>query len=255
MMRIIFEDNDMLVLDKPSGLVVNRSGTTDKETLQDRLSSYFHLGNSLGVGERAGIVHRLDRETSGLMVVAKNGEGFLNLQAQFKNREIQKEYVALVHDVMNEKDGVINEPIGRIGGFGKFGIVTGGRESVTAFTKAADYQIKDDVFKQNATDYNKNRTRYLKSHAEKYSLLSLYPKTGRTHQIRVHLKSLNHPLVSDLIYGPRKLVDFDLKWCKRLFLHAKAISITHPKTGENLFFESALPEDLTVALDNLNLIA
>ncbi len=251
-MRIVFEDLDLLVLDKPPGLVVNKSVTTQEKTLQDVLSEYFALSKgNLGIGERAGIVHRLDRETSGLMVVAKNEEAFTNLQAQFKSREIQKEYIALVHGVVKDKQGIIEAPIGRVGGFGKFGIVPGGRESVTVFELRQNYQIRDDIFEKITTDFNKNRTRYLMAHSKKYSLVNLYPKTGRTHQIRVHLKSLNHPIVSDLIYGPKKLVDCDLKWCQRLFLHARAISFNHPKTRERAFFESALPEDLGQALECL----
>lgn len=249
--NIIFEDNSILVLDKPAGLVVNKSETIKEETLQDQISKYFHLGSDLGIGDRAGIVHRLDRETSGLMVVAKTQESFENLQGQFKEREMAKEYVALVHGKFEKDEGLIDAPIGRVGGFGRFGIVSGGRESKTAYQVESRLKIEEETFSKLLADENKNRKAYFTNHAREYTYVTLFPKTGRTHQIRVHLKSLGHPLVSDLIYGPSKLLKFDLLWCQRLFLHAKSLEFTHPVTGKRIFFESELPDDLKEALLNL----
>lgn len=253
-LNIIFEDDSILVLEKPVGVVVNRAETTEGETLQDQLSGYFNLGDRLGIGDRAGIVHRLDRETSGLMVVAKTKAAFENLQAQFKNREIVKEYIALVHGEIKE-EGVIDRPIVRIGKFGKFGIANrdnlGVREAKTEYSVSAKYQINPDVFLRFSEVENKNRINYLKNHARDYTLLLLRPKTGRTHQLRVHLKSIGHPIVSDLIYAPAKLLKFDLNWCPRLFLHAKYLEFKHPASVKRFSFESGLPNDLKDAMLNL----
>lgn len=247
--NIVYEDEGILILDKPAGLVVNRSETLKEGTLQDQLGDYFSLGKSLGIGDRAGIVHRLDRETSGLMVVAKTEKAFSNMQAQFKSREVQKEYIALVHGHLKE-DVVINAPIGRVGSFGKFGVVYGGREAMTDLELIKRYQLKE-LDSIELDQWSKPRLRYIKNHGQFYSLVSAFPKTGRTHQIRVHLKHIGHPVVTDLIYGPSKLLKFDLMWCPRLFLHAKTIEFTHPVTGKRVFFDSDLPKDLKDAMLNL----
>lgn len=252
-LNIVFEDDQILILDKQAGLVVNRSETIKEKTLQDLLSNYFNLGKSFGIGDRAGIVHRLDRETSGLMVIAKTQRAFENLQMQFKNRAVQKEYVALVHGHLKEEKLTVDAAIGRIGSFGKFGAVEIGREAVTDVVLIEKYQLKElDSIKLD--QWSKPRLRYLINHGLYYSLVSAFPKTGRTHQIRVHLKHIRHPVVSDLIYGPSKLLKFDLTWCGRLFLHAKAIKFTHPGTGKPVFFESNLPKDLKDAMLNLERI-
>ncbi len=250
-LNIIYEDDSILVIDKETGIVVNRAETINDKTLQDQLSDYFHLGSSLGIGERAGIVHRLDRETSGLMVVAKTKSAFGNLQKQFKERKVKKEYAALCHGVVVDDWGEINAPIGRVGSFGKFGVVAGGRESKTEFMVENRYKIKNDIFEKITREENKNRKNYFKNHARDYTLLTLRPKTGRTHQIRVHLKSIGHPVVSDLIYTPAKLLKFDLNWCLRLFLHAKSLEFINPATKKPIFFESDLPKDLKGAMLNL----
>lgn len=246
-MNIVWEDDDILVLNKPSGLVVNRAETSRSETLQQELGEYFKLGSSLGIGDRAGIVHRLDRETSGLLLVAKTQKAFSSLQEQFKRREVKKEYVALVHGKIGEQRVTIEGAIGRIGGFGRFGIHEEGRESRTDVEVVETYKIKDDYFSSIEFE-TKNRERYLKNNAMEYTLVRAFPKTGRTHQIRVHLKSINHPLVSDLIYAPVRLLKFDLTWCPRLFLHAKAIEFMHPTTKKIVYFEPALPKELTDVL-------
>ena len=259
--EIIFEDKWILVVDKPSGLVVNRSETNKDGTLQDELSGYFGLrSDDLGIGDRAGIVHRLDRETSGLIVVAKTKGAFENLQAQFKERQVTKEYRALVHGYLKES-GSVETKIARIGKFGKFGVVDRrsiGREARTDYKVEVGYEMHEDVLIKRIQELgfslSKARIKYLKNHARDYSLLSVFPKTGRTHQIRVHLKHIGHPVVSDLIYTPAKLIKFDLLWCPRLFLHAKSLEISHPKTKKRLKFESDLPKDLKSAILNLQLV-
>lgn len=258
---IIYEDAVILVLDKPSGVVVNRAETTHEATLQDELSVYFSLGSSLGIGDRAGIVHRLDRETSGLLVVAKTPKAFRDLQAQFKNRLVEKEYLALVHGHFKEQSGTIEAKIARIGRFGKFGIFDRrsamGREARTNYKVVDCFQHK---FFRGPTPkgvgplegMTKSRVNYLKRNGLDYTFLRVFPKTGRTHQIRVHLKSTGHPVVSDLIYCPRRLLQFDLLWCLRLFLHASKLEFAHPGTGKRVSFESDLPKDLENAILNLN---
>jgi len=247
----VYEDENVLVVSKPSGLVVNRSETTREETLQDQLSDYFQLSkDDLGIGDRVGIVHRLDRETSGLLVVAKKQKVFDFLQKQFKAREIKKEYAALVHNYLKDDRGLISGDISRIGKFGKFGIVGEGRQAITDYKVTKRYSIKEREFEQivENLNLNKNRISYLKVHARKYTILTLKPKTGRTHQIRVHLKSIGHPVVSDKIYTPTKLLKFDLAWCPRLFLHASFLEFRISKTKSPLSFRLDLPKELKSAI-------
>ena len=251
-LEIVFEDSEILVLDKPAGLVVNRSQTIKEETLQDLLSKYFNLGSSLGIGDRAGIVHRLDRETSGLLLVAKTPKAFENLQNQFKERKVEKEYTCLAHGEINQDSGVIEGDIGRIGKFGKFGIVEKGRESKTEFKVVEKYEFNQRLFDELLSEMQtKSRINYLTKQAKSYAFLNLFPKTGRTHQIRVHIKSIGHPVVSDLIYAPKKLLKFDFLWCPRLFLHASKIKFSHPKSKKDVEFKSDLPGDLKDALSYL----
>ena len=253
--QIVFEDNEILVIDKPAGLVVNRSETIKEETLQDLLSVYFNLGSSLGIGDRAGIGHRLDRETSGLLLVAKTPKAFEILQNQFRERKVEKEYVCLAHGQINQDSGVIEGDVGRIGKFGKFGIVKEGRESRTEFKVIGKYEFMTKNFEELISDARtKSRMNYLTRQAKKYTLFALFPKTGRTHQIRVHVKSIGHPAVSDLIYTPKKLLKFDLMFCPRLFLHASRIKFLHPKSKKTAEFKSVLPGDLKDTLSHLTIV-
>ena len=288
--KIIFENEQILVVDKPAGLVVNRSKTLNEETLQDQLADYFHLGKNLGIGDRAGIVHRLDRETSGLLVIAKYQKAFDFLQSQFAERKVTKEYIALVHGVLKNESGSIVDDIGRLGKFGRFGVVDDGRQSRTDFKVVNYFRFKEKQFAQlvysssdppqlqkmlaesrevplkkfltssnNNLLFSKSRINYLKHHAKEYSLLHLYPKTGRTHQVRVHLKAINHAVVSDLIYAPSKLIKFDRLWCPRLFLHASRIEFKMPKEerirlANNVVFEAGMPYDLVKACKYLEFL-
>lgn len=251
---VVFEDREILVLDKKAGVVVNKSATIDEFTLQDDLFGYFRLGRgSLGIGERAGIVHRLDRETSGLLVVAKTEKAFENLQDQFKQRGVKKTYKALVHRFVKQDAGSIDAQIVRVGSFGKFGIAgkrQEGKEANTDFAVEKRLRFGDEKFEQMISKLvlAKPRINYLKEHAMEYTYLFAFPKTGRTHQIRVHLKSIGHPVVCDLIYDPRKLLKFDLVWCPRIFLHAAKLEFDHPKTKKRVEFKSELPNDLKEAL-------
>ncbi len=253
-MEIVFENTQILVVNKPAGLVVNKSQTMLGETLQDMIAKYLKLKkDDLGIGDRAGIVHRLDRETSGLLLIAKTQKAFEKLQKQFKNRLVTKKYVALVHGVIPEEKITIENAIIRIGKFGKFGIAAKrqiGKEALTEAEVVSVYKFSDTKFNRilDSGEYNKVRQRYLEKNATDYTLLDVFPKTGRTHQIRVHLKSIGHPVVSDSIYAPSKLLKFDLAWCNRLFLHAEAISFKDPGSGKTVEFAVDLPNDLKNAM-------
>ncbi len=241
--RILFEDDDVLVLDKPSGITVNRSDTTKgEETVQDFVESKFSIfpSTSLRAGnfqfskdgesdfyKRAGIVHRLDKETSGILLVAKTLNAFESLQKQFKERTVKKTYLALCHGKIVPETGEINVPVGRLPwNRKKFGVLSGGREAVTRYRVISNFQLP------------------ISNKKEEVTLLELYPETGRTHQIRVHLKYFNHPIFADFLYAGRKTSREDRKVLNRVFLHAHKISFTHPVTNKQILLESSLPEEL-----------
>ncbi len=237
--KILFEDEDFLVVDKPTGMVVNRAETTGRvETVQDwaetkirekieeiRKGEETLKETEKEFWERGGIVHRLDKDTSGLLVIAKTPEAFENLKERFKSRLVVKKYLALVHGRVAPETGTIKAPIARSPFNPKhFGVFPGGREAET------NYKLLKIL-------------KHLKLLKE-FSLLELAPHTGRTHQIRVHLKYINHPIVSDPIYGGRKNLREDLRFCPRLFLHAAFLRFEHPMTKKVLEFKSLLPPDL-----------
>ena len=239
---IIYQDQDLLALSKPSGMVVNRSQTTkEMMTIQDWIDKKFDFVTQ-GEGatdsdfiSRSGIVHRLDKDTSGVLVVAKNTPAFLKLQAQFKERLTRKIYLALVHGEMESKQGKIIAPISR-NPFNRrqFGVFVGGREAQTR------YRLIDGYYRDNDREP-----------LEKFSFLEVYPRTGRTHQIRVHLKHIGHPVVADPWYGGRKRARADQLWCPRLFLHARVLIITQPSSNQELSLNVELATDLQAVLKNL----
>lgn len=214
--KIIYEDKSLLSLDKPSGWTV--------DTLRDWLKDNFNYPISQEFELRSGIVHRLDKDTSGVILVAKDKDTFEKLQKEFAERQVKKTYIALVHGKLEPKEGTIDQPVGRLPWKRtKFGVWQGGRPAITKY-KVEKYYDKE---------------------GEHFSLLELYPQTGRTHQIRVHLKYLGHPIVSDPLYAGRKTNRQDRKWCPRLFLHAQNISIN------SMTFKSELPKDLQSVLNFL----
>ncbi len=246
--KIIYEDDDLLVIDKPTGITVNRSDTTkDEETVQDFTEKYLKIPKAAEIASsprlaedefksRGGIVHRLDKETSGILLVAKNPATFVNLQSQFKERKVKKIYLALAHGEVKPENGEINVPVGRLSFNRKrFGIVAGGREAVTKYKVISNFKFQIPNSKK----------------IEELTLLELYPKTGRTHQIRVHLKYIGHPVFSDPLYGGRKTAKEDRKVLPRLFLHAFGISFLHPKTSKEISFKSNLPKELKKFLESL----
>jgi 23S rRNA pseudouridine1911/1915/1917 synthase len=227
---ILFEDDSVCVIDKPAGIVVNRAESVKEETIQDWVEKRMHLSNSNNSANllndfinRAGIVHRIDKETSGILLIAKTKESFIELQRQFKEHIIKKKYIAIVHGEVLPDLGEINAPVGRLPwNKERFGIVPGGKESKTAYKKIKDF-VRD---------------------GEKFSLLELYPQTGRTHQIRVHLKYINHPILGDYLYAGRKVQRNDRVWAMRVMLHAFEIIFMHPVNGNAIEIKSPMPDDM-----------
>lgn len=218
-MDFIYQDEDILVLNKPAGLITTDEGRGDGDTAEKWLMQFSWTKDL----DRSGICHRLDKDTSGILLVAKNAESVMAMKRQFKNREIKKTYLALVNGVTT-KYGEIKVPIGRSKIFAKWGIEIDGKAATTVFTRLAIYK---DVLDK------------------KYALLELKPKTGRTHQIRVHCAYMGWPLVGDSRYGGGNFL------LARQFLHASGMEIIHPKTGKILQFESKLTDDLKKTLDSL----
>ncbi|HEV2339321.1 MAG TPA: RluA family pseudouridine synthase [Patescibacteria group bacterium] len=240
---ILHEDDTLLILDKPSGMIVNRADTTRyNQTVQDMLDAHFNRKpyySSAGqksdeeiFKERSGIVHRLDKETSGILLIAKTVTAFLDLQKAFQERKVKKTYLALAHGQLSPSSGEVTVPVGRLPFNRKrFGVVPGGKESMTRYTVLQRYQ--DPKTK------------------EVFSFIKLFPQTGRTHQIRVHLKHLNHPIFADELYAGRKTARSDRKILQRLFLHATEISFAHPASGQQLVIFSPLPDELQLFLQTL----
>lgn len=267
--KIIFEDEEILVLDKPSGITVNRSETTVREqTVQDWVekkfkvqpfgkasgeSSKFKVDEETDFYKRAGIVHRIDKETSGILLAAKTPVAFLNLQAQFKERKVKKTYVALVHGKVDPKEGDIKAPIGRLSwNRTKFGVIAGGREAITEYKVIRYFEVGNEKLDSEPLMSRNQDIKKSSSRISHFSLLEIFPKTGRTHQIRVHLKYANHPIFGDFLYAGGKTSRSDRKFLLRVFLHAAKISFLHPKTNELIFFESLLPLELSDFLKSLN---
>jgi len=232
MPKIIFEDSAILVIDKPSGWIVNNAATAKGQPIvQTWLFDNFDYPIVKDARLRSGIVHRLDKETSGVLIIAKNQKAMENLQSQFKSRVVKKEYVALVHGKLELKTGSVETPVGRLPWNRKrFGVLAGGREAKTS------WEVE----------------KYYKKGEEAFSLVTLFPATGRTHQIRIHLKYLSHPVVSDEFYAGRKTARADRKWCPRLFLHAAKLNLLHPEDKNPVSFFSSLPVDLKKALSKLS---
>lgn len=220
-LEIVYQDEDVVVINKDQGMVVHPSAGHRDGTLVNAL--LYHIKDLSGINGkiRPGIVHRIDKDTSGLLMVAKNDVAHEKLAAQLKDRTSIREYVALVHGVIPHEKGTIDAPLGRSKlDRKKQDIVDGGRPAVSHF-KVLE-RFKD------------------------FTLVSLKLETGRTHQIRVHMKYIGYPLAGDPIYGPRKTLEG-----KGQFLHAKKLGFKHPKTDEIMVFESDLPELFEKTLEKL----
>jgi len=219
-----FFDSHLAVIEKPSGVVVHPGAKQTTHTLVHALLYKFPDLKGVGPENRPGIVHRLDKETSGLLVVARTNKAYKELQRQFKKREVEKEYLALVWGKTSKEQGQISWSIGRHRKHG---------EKVSVKTKKP---------KEAITLYSVSK-RY-----KDFTLLVIKPVTGRTHQIRVHLATAGHPIVGDGLYGRRK----EDAGCPRMFLHAHRLSFFHPETKEKLGFMSPLPKDLKEYLEQLS---
>ncbi len=233
--KVIFEDKDVLVLNKPAGLVVHTDGKTKEATVADWVLKHYPKMKEVGEptvlsnGDtilRPGIVHRIDRETSGILLLAKNQKAFEFLKKQFQDRTIEKTYLAFVSGELKNKKGVINQPIGR---------------SSTDFRKWTSGKGARGTLRDAVTAYATLET------GERYSYVEVHPKTGRTHQIRVHFTHIQHPIVGDPLYAPK--FGYALGF-ERLALHAFQIKFMLP-SGKELSLEAPLPADFKKALKML----
>jgi len=246
---ILFEDDYLIVVDKPPGLVSTPSETQTEDTLADILNRDYEVKL-----ERGGLVHRLDKDTSGVIVAAKQKEAFDKLQAQFQERTVKKEYTALVHGFVKKDGEVVGAIMRNPQNREKFTVDPRGREAATEYKVLNRLEMEEVTVNELYPEFSKIQLRKLHSLLyTQYSLLRCFPKTGRTHQIRVHLKYINFPIVGDEKYGGRKVVRLDHRWCKRQFLHASKITFNHPITGELLNLQSPLPDDLRQALNYLTM--
>jgi len=222
-LRIVFEDDALIVIDKPAGLVVHPGNGNSSGTLMNAL---LHHAQELAGVPRAGIVHRLDKETSGLMVVAKALTAQTDLVRQLQARTVKRHYLALVHGKL-ATSGTVDAPLGR---------------HPVQRTKMA-------VVKQGGKEA---RTHYAPvEHFDRSTLVECRLDTGRTHQIRVHMANIKHPLVGDPVYGKAKCGDALLDAFPRQALHAFRLALVHPQTGEELHWESPLPADFATLLEHL----
>ncbi|MCL4208542.1 RluA family pseudouridine synthase [Patescibacteria group bacterium] len=265
----IYEDDDLLVINKPAGVVVNETKTLPN---QETIQSWFWqtltdeqkkaaveptlipqdfdetYGDPQAIfAERKGMVHRLDKETSGVLVLAKNPSSLVNLLDQFKKRVTQKKYLCLVHGRFGVTEDLISFPIMRsTQDRMKFRVDVEGREAVTAY-KVVEYYDALDMNNLKEAGVSDDDLKSIKKNSNSYqgfSLVECWPKTGRTHQIRVHLNHIKHPLVGDKLYVGKKRKKLDEIWCKRHFLHANELTLIHPRTNEKLTLIAPLTEEL-----------
>jgi 23S rRNA pseudouridine1911/1915/1917 synthase len=225
---VIWSDDHVIVIDKPAGLVVHPGAGNPGATLVHGLLARFpELAERMGTSDRPGIVHRLDKGTSGLLMVARTPEAQAALAGQLARRQVGREYLTLVRGAVDSDTGLIDAPLGRSGRDPtRFQVRAGGRPARTRYQVEAHYD-----------------------HPVPATLLRCRLETGRTHQIRVHLASIGHPVVGDDRYGPRLVDGWQPLPRGRPFLHAAALSFDHPLSGEHLSFSSPLPADLRAVLD------
>lgn len=230
---IVYEDDTLIVVNKPAGLVVHPAAGNLSGTLANALAYHFQQLPDGGTGVRPGLVHRLDRDTSGLMVVAKTEAALENLSDQFRDRTVYKSYVALVHGRVLSSSGKIDQPVARDpGNRTRMAVVRLGRHALTL------YKVRRGF--------------------DRFTLLDVELKTGRTHQIRVHLAWMKHPVVGDETYGAGRdntiqnaQLRARVRSLNRQFLHAAKLAFTHPQTNEWVKFETPLPADLEALLEVL----
>jgi 23S rRNA pseudouridine1911/1915/1917 synthase len=227
--KILYEDSNVLAIDKPSGIAVHSDGRSKEKTVADWVLKKYprmkSIGEPQGSMPRPGIVHRLDRDTSGVLLLAKNQKSYEHLKKQFQGRTIKKVYNAIINGWPKSDKGVVNKPIGR---------------SPSDFRRYLAGRGARGEMREAVTEYKViNR---FESGKNKFSFLEVSPKTGRTHQIRVHMKFLNYPVVCDSLYNPKSPYP---KGIKRLALHAKSIQFKDLK-GKVITVESPLPKEFKV---------
>ena len=278
-MTILYEDDDLLVINKSPDVVVNRAQTVTESTIQDWMEnrlggvaavdkisnnsdqwSYLVPGDfSAEFGapseifrERLGVVHRLDKETSGVLLLAKNPGALVHLLHQFKTRQVTKTYLCLTHGKFKVTADTISAPLGRASQNRlQYAVRPEGREAVTEY-EVQDFYPHLELEKLQALPQAKGENvRKRVQIYQGFSLVRCWPKTGRTHQIRVHMAHVQHPLVGDATYAGKKRQSLDTIWCDRHFLHAETLQFTHPRTGEQLTITAPLTEDLQKALQFL----
>ncbi|HSP61727.1 MAG TPA: RluA family pseudouridine synthase [Pyrinomonadaceae bacterium] len=231
--EVVYEDDDLIVVNKPAGIVVHPAAGVDSGTLANALAFHFQQLSTTGGAVRPGIVHRLDKGTSGLLVVAKTEKAHEHLADQFRDRKVFKSYVALVHGQVEKEGGEIDQPIARDPrNRTRMAVVRAGRPSLSIY---------------------KVRRRF-----ERFTLLDVELKTGRTHQIRVHLAWLKHPVVGDEVYGAGRdktvnnpVIRSRIAKLGRQFLHAERLGFRHPRTAEQLRFTAPIPAELHSLLDQI----
>jgi len=260
MIKILYEDSNILAIDKPSGLSVHPDGRNKEKTVADWVLKNYPKMKNIGEPmlienkgkqikiERPGVVHRLDRDTSGVMLLAKNQKTHEFLKAQFQNREVKKTYHTIVSGWFKDERGVINKKIGRSpSDFRKYSASRGARgemrDAVTQYKvlkrlELWPYEISSRLTRQNPTGSDTDKKSH-KAPALKFTYLEVYPKTGRTHQIRVHMKSVDHPVACDPLYNKDGACP---KGLKRMALHALSIEFKDLK-GKTIKVESPLPKE------------
>lgn len=229
-LEIIYEDTALLVVNKPAGMVVHPAAGAKSGTLANALAYHFGQLSKLAGLSRPGIIHRLDKGTSGLLVVAKTEQAHENLADQFRNREVFKSYVALVHGNVEQASGRIEQPIARDpGNRTRMAVIRSGRAALSVYR--------------------------VRRHYDRFTLLDVELKTGRTHQIRVHLSWMKHPIVGDEAYGggrDKTVLDpklrAEIRRLGRQFLHAEQLGFRHPETGKAMQFRSEPPPELEQVL-------
>lgn len=240
-LAILYEDRDLLVINKPAGMVVHPAAGNWRGTLVNAVLYHCPTLEGVGGARRPGIVHRLDKDTSGVILVAKNDAAHRALQGQFKARAVHKTYLALVHGWISPPQGEINAPIGRDARNRQRMAVVAlahGRAAVTQYVARGYYEQLPGLGRSSG------------SAAPRYTLLACHPLTGRTHQIRVHLAHIHHPIVGDPVYGG---VRKDATACPRQFLHAERIRFHLPAADQVVEFSAPLPADLQAVLGKLAL--
>jgi len=230
---VIYEDDDLMVINKPAGMVVFPEGQTKDNTVIDYLINKYPLLKTAGVPPRYGIIHRLDKDTSGILLVARDNSSLEYYQKQFKDRMVEKKYRALVYGIINEQCGIIDTLINR---------------SLKNRLKQGIYPLDDPEASRPGSRQATTEWRLIESFGDKedgYSLLELFPKTGRKHQIRAHLAYIGHPIINDKLYSFKD--QEMIPELGRQFLHAHSLKI-NLRDGNNKEFFAELPQDLQETL-------